>query len=91
MNYPIVQFVEPGQLESPAQKKDLSRFAAMLGLDKNLIHSDSISYCLQGLLNNNFFILITDNLQKDIFTHPQSVFIPLSFLNFFTISSLNSI
>lgn len=49
-----------------------------LGLSaKNIRHSDSIAFCIQGVLDNLFYVSCPEGSQSKLFIHPDIVFIPV--------------
>lgn len=71
-------YSDPEQISTQAQKEDYNDFMDLLNIKHNLIYSDSISYCMQGLLDNDFDILVTDGLQINLFSHQQTIAIPIT-------------
>lgn len=70
-----IQIFLPNKLNT-AQSEDLSLFFDMFDL-KNCTYSDSIYHCLQGILDNIFPVLISSDIQKNLFTHPDITFVPI--------------
>ncbi len=56
----------------------LINFYRKLGLTfGNVRYSNSITFCLQGVLDNLFCILCTNGSQAQLFAHPDIVFVPV--------------
>lgn len=70
-----IQIFLPDKLNT-SQYEDLSLFFDMFGL-KNCTFSDSIYHCLQGILDDIFPVLISSDIQKNLFMHPDITFVPI--------------
>lgn len=44
---------------------------------KNMFYSNSIAFCIQGVLDNLFYLLCSEGSEAQLFVHPDVVFIPI--------------
>ena len=75
--YPIKMYSDFEEFSTQEQENDFQKYLTLMGFNKNLVVSNSITYCMQGVLDNDFSLLISEGSQMDLFLHPKTVAIPV--------------
>lgn len=55
----------------------LTDFLRRLGIQQRILYIDSISFCLQGLLDNIFYLLCSRGPLTQLFNHPDLMLVPV--------------